>query len=42
MKAAEDDILPLATPVVTKSGETIDSIFVAKGTLLTTPHSDAE
>lgn len=35
--AAEDDILPLATPVVTKSGETIDSIFVAKGTLLTTP-----
>ncbi len=37
MKAAEDDILPLATPVVTKSGETIDSIFVAKGTLLTTP-----
>ncbi|PBK72095.1 cytochrome P450 [Armillaria solidipes] len=35
--AAEDDILPLTTPVVTKSGETIDSIFVAKGTLLTTP-----
>ncbi|KAK0448231.1 cytochrome P450 [Armillaria borealis] len=35
--AAEDDILPLTTPVVTKSGETIDSIFVTKGTLLTTP-----
>ncbi|KAK0205791.1 cytochrome P450 [Desarmillaria ectypa] len=35
--AAEDDILPLATPVVTKSGETINSIFVGKGTLVTTP-----
>ncbi|KAK0490225.1 cytochrome P450 [Armillaria novae-zelandiae] len=35
--AAEDDILPLTTPVVTRSGETIDSIFVAKGTHLTTP-----
>ncbi|KAK0455619.1 cytochrome P450 [Desarmillaria tabescens] len=32
---AEDDILPLATPVVTKSGETINSIFVAKGTHVT-------
>ncbi|KAK0455623.1 cytochrome P450 [Desarmillaria tabescens] len=32
---AEDDILPLATPIVTKSGETINSIFVAKGTHVT-------
>ncbi|KAK0455609.1 uncharacterized protein EV420DRAFT_1552211 [Desarmillaria tabescens] len=35
--AAEDVILPLATPVVTKSGEMTNSIFVAKGTLLTAP-----
>ncbi|KAK0191730.1 cytochrome P450 [Armillaria mellea] len=35
--AAEEDILPLATPVVTKSGETVDNIVVAKGTMLITP-----
>ncbi|SJL11872.1 uncharacterized protein ARMOST_15283 [Armillaria ostoyae] len=33
--AAEDDVLPLSTPVVTKSGETVNSIFVAKGSILT-------
>ncbi|KAK0455593.1 uncharacterized protein EV420DRAFT_1644380 [Desarmillaria tabescens] len=37
VKAVEDNILPLATPVVTKSGETINSIFVAKGELFTAP-----
>ncbi|KAK0231603.1 cytochrome P450 [Armillaria fumosa] len=35
--ATEDDVLPLATPVVTKSGQTVNSLFVAKGTILTTP-----
>ncbi|KAK0205805.1 cytochrome P450 [Desarmillaria ectypa] len=35
--ATEDDVLPLATPVVTKSGETVNSIFIAKGTILTAP-----
>ncbi|KAK0492733.1 cytochrome P450 [Armillaria luteobubalina] len=35
--ATEDDILPLATPVVTKSGQTVNSLFVAKGTILTAP-----
>ncbi|KAK0437709.1 cytochrome P450 [Desarmillaria tabescens] len=35
--AMEDDVLPLATPVVTKSGETVNSLFVAKGTVLTIP-----
>lgn len=33
---AEDDNLPLATPEVTKSAETINSIFVSKLILLTT------
>ncbi|SJL01048.1 uncharacterized protein ARMOST_04364 [Armillaria ostoyae] len=35
--ATEDDVLPLATPVVTKSGETVNSLFVAKGTILIAP-----
>ncbi|KAK0227131.1 cytochrome P450 [Armillaria nabsnona] len=35
--ATEDDVLPLATPVVTKSGETVNSLFVAKGTVLIVP-----
>ncbi|KAK0227136.1 cytochrome P450 [Armillaria nabsnona] len=35
--ATEDDVLPLATPVVTKSGETVNSLFVAKGTILSAP-----
>ncbi|PBK82650.1 cytochrome P450 [Armillaria gallica] len=33
--ATQDDVLPLSTPVVTKSGETVNSIFVAKGSILT-------
>ncbi|PBK72122.1 cytochrome P450 [Armillaria solidipes] len=35
--ATEDDVLPLATPAVTKSGETVNSLFVAKGTILIAP-----
>ncbi|KAG7441583.1 cytochrome P450 [Guyanagaster necrorhizus] len=35
--AAEDDVLPLATPVVTKAGKTVNSLFIAKGTVITTP-----
>ncbi|KAG7441569.1 cytochrome P450 [Guyanagaster necrorhizus] len=35
--ATEDDILPLSTPVMTKSGETVNSLFIAKGTVITTP-----
>ncbi|PBK72110.1 cytochrome P450 [Armillaria solidipes] len=35
--ATEDDVLPLATPVVTKSGKTVNSLFVAKGTILAAP-----
>ncbi|KAK0506763.1 cytochrome P450 [Armillaria luteobubalina] len=33
--ATQDDVLPLSTPVVTKSGKTVNSIFVAKGSILT-------
>ncbi|KAK0455641.1 cytochrome P450 [Desarmillaria tabescens] len=35
--ATEDNVLPLATPVVTKSGTTINSLFVAKGTVVSAP-----
>ncbi|KAK0455626.1 cytochrome P450 [Desarmillaria tabescens] len=35
--ATEDGVLPLATPVVTKSGKTINSLFVAKGTVVSAP-----
>ncbi|KAK0443033.1 cytochrome P450 [Desarmillaria tabescens] len=35
--ATEDDVLPLTTPVVTKSGETVNSLLVAKGTVFTVP-----
>lgn len=31
-QAAEDDVIPLGTPVQTASGEIIDRIFVSKGT----------
>ena len=33
----EDDILPLTQPVRTASGELVDSIFVAKGSLVRIP-----
>ncbi|KAJ6454287.1 cytochrome P450 [Mycena vitilis] len=35
--AAQDDVIPLGTPVVTPSGETISSIFVAKGSIVFAP-----
>ena len=36
-QAIVDDILPLTHPVLTASGELVDSIFVAKGTLIRIP-----
>ncbi|KAJ6482242.1 cytochrome P450 [Mycena vulgaris] len=36
-KASKDDIIPLGTPVVTPSGETISSIAVAKGSAIVAP-----
>ncbi|KAJ7124478.1 cytochrome P450 [Mycena epipterygia] len=35
--AVEDDVIPLSSPVTTKSGETVTSINVAKGTVVTAP-----
>ncbi|KAG6909218.1 hypothetical protein DXG01_001525 [Tephrocybe rancida] len=35
--AAEDDIIPLTTPVVTASGETVPSLVIKKGTAVTAP-----
>ena len=33
-QAAEDDIIPLSDPVRTRSGELVDSLTIAKGTLV--------
>ncbi|KAJ7210626.1 cytochrome P450, partial [Mycena haematopus] len=33
----EDDVIPLSSPIVTKSKETVRSIRVAKGTVITVP-----
>jgi len=33
----EDDILPLTEPIVTASGETIDTLFIKKGTTIRVP-----
>ncbi|KAF7331038.1 Cytochrome P450 [Mycena venus] len=35
--AAHDDVIPLGTPVVARSGETISSITIAKGTTVVSP-----
>ncbi|KAI9456895.1 cytochrome P450 [Boletus coccyginus] len=35
--AIEDDVVPLSEPVRTKSGELVDSLTIAKGTLVTIP-----
>ncbi|KAJ7740567.1 cytochrome P450 [Mycena metata] len=35
--AAQDDIIPLSSPILTKSGETATSIRVAKGTVVVAP-----
>ncbi|KAK7044970.1 cytochrome P450 [Favolaschia claudopus] len=35
--AAEDDILPLSTPMETADGRLVDSLVVAKGTIITIP-----
>jgi hypothetical protein len=37
LQAAADDVIPLSEPVRTVSGETTDSISIAKGTLITIP-----
>ncbi|KAI6012644.1 cytochrome P450 [Pisolithus orientalis] len=37
--AAEDDVIPLSEPVVTQSGETVNSISVARGTRIGIPVS---
>lgn len=34
-QAAVDDVLPLSKPIRTRSGETVDRIHIAKGTLVT-------
>ena len=36
-KAAEDDLLPLSTPIVTSTGEAVSSVFIAKGTTTFVP-----
>jgi len=36
-QAVEDDILPLTEPIVTASGTTIDTLFIAKGTTIRVP-----
>lgn len=33
-EATRDDVIPLATPIVTKSGEQVSSIHVRKGTTI--------
>ncbi len=33
----EDDVLPLAAPIVIKFGETVNNFFVVKGSILTAP-----
>ncbi|KIO07014.1 hypothetical protein M404DRAFT_137856, partial [Pisolithus tinctorius Marx 270] len=38
-QAAEDDVIPLSEPVVTHSGETVNSISVARGTRIGIPVS---
>ncbi|KAJ7886211.1 cytochrome P450 [Mycena olivaceomarginata] len=35
--ASQDDVIPLGTPIVTASGETVSSITVAKGTIIVEP-----
>lgn len=35
--AAEDDIIPLSTPVVTSTGDTVSSIVIKKGTIVAAP-----
>ncbi|KAF7331088.1 Cytochrome P450 [Mycena venus] len=35
--ASQDDVIPLGTPIVTPSGETISSVTVAKGTMILEP-----
>ncbi|KAK7053758.1 cytochrome P450 [Favolaschia claudopus] len=35
--ASQDDVIPLGTPILTPSGETISSIVVAKGTVIVEP-----
>ncbi|KAF9032835.1 cytochrome P450 [Hymenopellis radicata] len=35
--AAEDDIVPLSAPIKTKNGDTVTSIFIAKGTVISIP-----
>ncbi|KAJ7824650.1 cytochrome P450 [Mycena leptocephala] len=35
--AAEDDIIPLSTPIQTARGERVDAVFVRKGTMVTFP-----
>ncbi|KAJ7712618.1 cytochrome P450 [Mycena metata] len=37
LQAAHDDIIPLGTPIVTPSGETISSIVIGKGTSVVAP-----
>ncbi|KAJ7756618.1 cytochrome P450 [Mycena metata] len=37
LEAAHDDIIPLGTPIVTPSGETISSIVIGKGTSVIAP-----
>jgi cytochrome P450 len=33
----QDDIIPLSKPIVTTNGQTVDSLFIAKGTPITVP-----
>ncbi|KAJ7983088.1 cytochrome P450 [Mycena polygramma] len=35
--ALHDDVIPLGTPIVTPSGETISSVFIAKGSTVSAP-----
>ncbi|KAF4574399.1 hypothetical protein EYR40_005882 [Pleurotus pulmonarius] len=36
-KAAEDDVVPLSAPIVTRDGQTVSSISIAKGTTVSAP-----
>lgn len=36
-QASEDDVIPLSQPITTESGETVSSIVIAKGSILTAP-----
>jgi cytochrome P450 len=36
-QAAEGDIIPLSTPIQTAGGESVDAVFVRKGTMVTFP-----